>query len=80
MLGKNPATAYAQGMKSGYRTVRNGEQSTSTHWSSALQLNMGSLGSLRVSTFMAEMKAQGFWQKKKPPFRFHHIINMWHCL
>lgn len=64
MLGKNPATAYAQGMKSGYRTVQNGEQSTSTLWSSALQLNMGSLGSLCVSTFMAEMKARGFWQKK----------------
>lgn len=58
MLGQNPATAYAQRMKSGYHTVRNREQNSSMHWSSALQLDMGRFGTFHVSSFTAEMKAQ----------------------
>lgn len=63
MLGKNPATAYAEGAKSGYGTARKGEQSTRTHWSRALQLNLGTSGTFPASGFMAEMKVQGLLNK-----------------
>lgn len=80
MLGKNPATTYAQGMKSGYGTVQKREQSTSARWSNALQLNMGTPGTLRVSRFM-KWKHKGVLQKlSEILLKFHFIRKMWHCL